>query len=114
MLRAVDGQAGHRPDPQRALVGAAHRRAAGDDVSFADELVDVEAQVGERGAQGRDHVLEVGGEVGSVGLLVVDRAGREGVVDVGEVALVEHALEALERPCLQLLGGHPPLLRMAF
>src|SRR5438270_238742 len=55
-------------------MGAGHRRSAGDSVSFADELIGVEAEVGEGGAQGRDHVLEVGGEVGSVGLLVVDGA----------------------------------------
>jgi hypothetical protein len=41
-------------------MGAGHRRAAGDGVSFADKFVGVEAQVGEGGAQGRDHVFQVG------------------------------------------------------
>jgi hypothetical protein len=59
--------------------------------------MDFEAQVRERCAQRRDDVLEVGGDVRSLRLLMVDRTGCERGVDEVEIALVEHALEAFER-----------------
>jgi hypothetical protein len=104
--RALDRQAGHGADAQRRLVRAGHRRPARDDVALAQHLVQLEAQVGERVAQRADDLLEVRGHVGARGLLVIDRPRGQRRVDVVEVALAEHAREALPRPALELVGSH--------
>ena len=47
-------------------------------------------EVGERDTQGRDHVLQVRGEVWTLGLLMVDSVKRESTVNEVQLALVEH------------------------
>ena len=62
--------------------------------------MDLEAQIGERRAQRRDDLFEVRGEIRAVGLLVIDRSGRGRLLDIVEIAAVEHPLEPLERMAL--------------
>jgi hypothetical protein len=61
------GQSRHRPHAQRSLVRPGHRRAARDRVPFADDVLDREPEVGKRGAQRRDDVLEMRREVRALG-----------------------------------------------
>ena len=90
--RAVDGEGGHRPDAQRPLVGAGHRRAAGDRVAGADQLVDLEVQGRHCVAQRRDHLLQVGGEVGPRRFLLADGAWSDDEWAGWLRATVENAL----------------------
>ena len=73
---------------------------------FGDDLVDLEVEVGEPGAERGHDLLEVRREARTERLLVVDAAGGDGRVGVVDLAAVEHPLEAFERECFEIVCGH--------
>jgi hypothetical protein len=91
-------------------VGTGHGRAAGHRVAFRDHLVHLEVEVGEASSQGRDDLFQVRREARSQRLLVIDGPGCDRGVGVGDIALVEHALEAFHGERLEVMGAHRLLL----
>ena len=99
-------------EERRTRVGTGEDHPRRDPIALGDEIFHRHPQVGKRRAEHRDDRLQVAAEVALlVGELVaVDRAGREALVDHGDVAGGESLLEDAAHGLLVRVGVHcaPP------